>query len=286
MGRIRELSRPLEPSPTGAEARLRHLPELRAVLFDVYGTLFISAPCAAAGRDGPLAAAFAALQLPLPEPAAEEADRLLPAIIRERHEAARARGVEQPEIDIRSVCQELLRRLGAKTGIRLPCDRRTAERLALEQELRRNHVWPMPGAAETLDGLRRRGLQLGIVSNSQFLTPWLFASLLGAPLTALGFREPLCAWSYRCGCAKPSPALFRSPLRALARRGIPPASVLMVGNDHLSDVLPASRLGCRTALFAGDSRSYRPAPGDAPGDRPPPDLLLTRLPQLLEALPT
>jgi len=278
--RIRELSRPLEPQPTGVKPLLAPIEGVRAVLFDVYGTLFVSAPDPRSGSEGPLAAAFAALQLPLL--AAGEADRVLEETIRERHDLARAGGIDFPEIDIVSVFQELLRRLSAAAAAPLPCDRGTAERLSLEQELRRNLIWPMPGATATLAALRGRGLLLGIVSNAQFYTPWLFPALMGAGLPALGFRKGLCSWSFRRGCAKPSPSLFLPPLRKLQRRGIPAAAVLVVGNDRRNDILPASRLGCRTALFAGDARSYRPRDGEHLPESP--DVLLTALPQLLEVM--
>lgn len=43
IARIRDLSAPLEPKPTGMEPWLEPLPGIKAVLFDVYGTLLISA---------------------------------------------------------------------------------------------------------------------------------------------------------------------------------------------------------------------------------------------------
>ena len=39
--RIRSLARPLAPLPTGVAPRLAPLPGIRAVLFDLYGTLFV-----------------------------------------------------------------------------------------------------------------------------------------------------------------------------------------------------------------------------------------------------
>ena len=41
--RIRQTSTPLEPRATEATAVLRELPSIRAVLWDIYGTLVISA---------------------------------------------------------------------------------------------------------------------------------------------------------------------------------------------------------------------------------------------------
>ena len=40
---MRRQSRPLEPVPTGVSPVLRELPAIRAVMFDIYGTLLISA---------------------------------------------------------------------------------------------------------------------------------------------------------------------------------------------------------------------------------------------------
>ncbi len=39
---IRDRSRPLSPVSTGVDAKLQSLHGIRAVLFDVYGTLFVS----------------------------------------------------------------------------------------------------------------------------------------------------------------------------------------------------------------------------------------------------
>jgi putative hydrolase of the HAD superfamily len=52
----------------------------------------------------------------------------------------------------------------------------------------------------------------------------------------------------------------------------------------LNDVLPAARLGCRTALFAGDARSYRPREGELRGLGVKPDLVVTNLPQIPQSL--
>ena len=39
---LRDFCRPLQPIPTGVEPVLKELPGIRAVVFDVYGTLLIS----------------------------------------------------------------------------------------------------------------------------------------------------------------------------------------------------------------------------------------------------
>ncbi|MFO1491262.1 MAG: HAD family hydrolase [Kiritimatiellia bacterium] len=247
--RIRSLARPLAPIPTHAAARLAPLPGVRAVLFDLYGTLFVSG----AGEVG------ATAETP--------AEPRLSAAIRRHHEAARATGIDHPEVDLLSIWRDLA---GG--------DEALAETRAIDCEWSVNPVWPMPGAAGMLRALRGQGVLLGIVSNAQFFTPPLFEALMGSDATALGFEAGACAWSYQSGRAKPSPHLFHRAMDAWVRRGIRPGEILMVGNDMRNDVLAAAACGMRTALFAGDARSLR-LRGRSTVETPP-DLVLTELEQL------
>ena len=247
--RIRSFARPLAPLPTDATPRLAPLPWIRAVLFDLYGTLFVSG----AGDVG------ATAETP--------AEPRLPAAIRSHHEAARAAGIEHPEVDLLAIWRDLA---GG--------DEALAEARAIDCEWMVNPVWPMPGAADMLRALRDQGVLLGIVSNAQFFTPPLFEALLGADAAALGFENDACAWSYQLGRAKPSPLLYQRAMDTWVRRGIRPGEILMVGNDMRNDVLPAAACGMRTALFAGDARSLR-LRGRSAAETPP-DLVLTELAQL------
>jgi putative hydrolase of the HAD superfamily len=284
--RLRVCSRPLKARPALRRPLLRPLPGVRAVLFDIYGTLFISASGEVGSRRGRAAAlrrAFSACGLPLPPAGSRRAARLLPELILAEHREQRAKGYEFPEVEIRLVFRRLVERLRGKGMAPLP-EAVDEERLSLEYELTVNPAWPMPGAGSTLQALKERGYRLGLLSNAQFYTPFLFPALLGYRLEELGFESRLCAWSYRSRQAKPSLALFEEVTEALEGEGIRPADTLAVGNDRLNDVWPASRLGLRTALFAGDRRSYRPRPTDPRLAGLSPDLVLTSLAQLLEAL--
>ena len=78
--------------------------------------------------------------------------------------------------------------------------------------------------------------------------------------------------------------LFNAAAEVLSAYGIGPPEVLYVGNDMLNDILPASSVGFRTALFAGDARSLRRRQGDGRVARIVPDLVLTRLSQLQECI--
>ncbi len=274
--RIRALSRPLEPRPTAVAARLNPLPDLRAVLFDIYGTLFISAAgdigtCLATDGDRAFRAALEAVGLP---PAGGVA--LLTRAIEAEHARKRAMGIDYPEVDIVAIWRTVLERLG------LSAPEATLRRLALEYELRVNPVWPMPGLAETIDALRRRGLRLGVVSNAQFFTPLLFPAFLGRSLEELGFAPRLCFYSWRVGVAKPSRRLYDLAVVELARQGIEPHQVLYVGNDRRNDVWPADRVGFRTGLFAGDARSLRLREDDPRCRDVQPTCVFKTLPQILE----
>jgi putative hydrolase of the HAD superfamily len=48
----------------------------------------------------------------------------------------------------------------------------------------------------------------------------------------------------------------------------------------LNDILPAARWGCKTALFAGDKRSYRPREAQLGATGIQADLLITDLMQI------
>lgn len=144
----------------------------------------------------------------------------------------------------------------------------------------------MPGLLPCLAGIRQRGLTLGIVSNAQFYTPELFPALLGRTLEELGFDSELQFYSYQSGEAKPSKALYEQAYDRLSQRGFAVHEVLYMGNDLLNDVLPASQVGFRTALFAGDARSLRMRPDDPRVAGLLPDLVVTELSQLPVCLDT
>ncbi len=284
---IRAQSRPLAPVPTDAAPVLRRMAEMRAVLFDVYGTLFVSASgdvgTAGAGRAGAFEAALAALGLSW-QGDPDDGPQGLEATIRAGHAQARAAGIEHPEVEIDEIWGRALHVWCAQGRLEAAAKAVDTRRLAIEYEVRVNPVWPMPNLSECLAALRRAGLSLGIVSNAQFFTPELFPALLGRRAEALGFAPELQFFSYRHGHAKPGTLLYEQAAQALVRRGIGAAAVLYVGNDMLNDVWPARRLGFRTALFAGDGRSLRWRRQDPRVRAVEPDLVVKDLLELVDCL--
>ena len=283
--RIEALSTPLQPQATGATPRLPRLEGIRALVFDIYGTLLISASGdIGLGGDRNETQAFAAalqatgVKLEGPKQL-EQGPLLLKEVIQEHHRERRANGVEYPEVDILTAWSQTLERM------ELSLDAAELRSLAVEYECRVNPVWPMPELAQLLTGLREAGLRMGIVSNAQFCTPLMIQALLGKHPYELGFTPEYCVWSYRLLEAKPSTRLYEQCLAALAEReNIAPREVLYVGNDQLKDIWPASASGCRTALFAGDARSLRLREDDERCNGVTPDAVMTKLGQLEEVL--
>ena len=282
---LRNLSRPLEPQPTGESPVLRRLDGVRAVLFDVYGTLLISGSGeVGTARQGAcqkaFSQAFESVGVRLNDPSCEGVAHFFQAI-KDSHAQSRLSGIEHPEVDVVRIWREVVARLSASAALdQEDWTEEQLERLAIEYECRANPVWPMPGLRECLAGLAEKRLLLGIVSNAQFYTPRLFEALLGATPEELGFDPTLQYYSYQHGQAKPGLVLHQMAADSLADRGIEPSEALYVGNDMLNDIYPASRVGFRSALFAGDARSLRRRDGDPRVEGITAELVLTGLAEL------
>jgi len=285
---IRQHSTPLQPLPTQMDPHLPAQKGLRAVLLDVYGTMFVSASgevgtMAEQDQQKALAAALEAVGLA----GLVDAGEGLMAFrgeIDARHHQLRGEGIDYPEIDVVDVWQFVVDLLTDPDDCTAATDLVNGRRLALEYEVRVNPVWPMPRLTECLGDLRRAGLRLGIVSNAQFYTPELFPALLGRPVEAWGFEPELQFYSYNYRRAKPDEFLYHQARDCLASRGVRPDETLYVGNDMLNDIQPAAACGFRTALFAGDSRSLRRREGDPRVAGVTPDLVLTELTQLTQLI--
>ncbi|WP_425400905.1 HAD family hydrolase [Aeoliella sp.] len=279
---IRTNSQPLAPQATDAAAETPAFEGIRAVLFDVYGTLFISASgdislASLSNRGDAVVAALESVGL---QPGNCTGDDLVAALHAEIKQAHQASEHEFPEVDIHKVWRAVLKaELDAEV-----VDDASLARLAVEYETQVNPVWPMPGLVECLAEIHKAGLALGIVSNAQAFTRELFPALANGSLRELGFEEDLCVWSYEHLQAKPGRWLYERAVEALATRGIAPSEALYVGNDMRNDVAPAAAVGFRTVLFAGDARSLRLREGDAIVAGVSPDAVVTDLRQILHIL--
>ena len=249
--------------------------KIQCVLFDIYGTLFIS------GSGDISAARKSSSPIQKLEHLVHKYDVGKPpqALVAELHHAIefnhrrlKDNGIDYPEIEIDEIWQQIL-------GID---DIHLVRKFAIEYELIVNPVYPMPNLENLLAACRQQSLAMGIISNAQFFTPLLFEWFLDAPMEKLGFDSELIFLSYRLGYAKPSAVIFKMAASAIKAKGLDTTATLFVGNDMLNDIYPAQQLGFQTALFAGDARSLRLRTDDARCLNLSANLILTDLGQLID----
>jgi len=274
---IASYSTPMAPIPTEVSPGGRLKPPIRAVLFDVYGTLFISqsGDISVARKNIETASRLDALirAYHYPGSVAELIDAFFQTIA-DAHEAMRQGGVDHPEVRMDRIWQQVL---GTP-------EMETARRFAIEFEMIVNPCYLMPHLVEVFSAFREEGIPMGIISNAQFFTPLLFQVLLGAQPEKLGFARNLVFYSYRHGVAKPSRRLYQLAAGELERMGLDAGAAVYVGNDILNDILPAAAEGFQTALFAGDRRSLRLRSEDARCAGVQPDLVITDWRQIINAV--
>jgi FMN phosphatase YigB (HAD superfamily) len=145
------------------------------------------------------------------------------------------------------------------------------------------------GAAAALRRLADGGIIHGLIADGQCFTAVQLQRGLrqqdpAAELDRL-IEPPLRAVSYKVGARKPAEAMFEAVLAELAEHDIAPGDALHVGSRIERDIVPAKRLGMRTALFAGDAASLRASAEQLKTPASRPDILLTRLDQLTQVVP-
>ncbi len=270
-------AKPMSPLPTSMNPGGSLRGPVQCVLFDIYGTLFISG----SGDIG--IAKKTALETDkikgllqefnIPKTPRDLVNELYSAI-EDKHRQLRDEGIDYPEIEIDQIWTKVLENN----------DREYIQRFAIEYELIVNPVYPMPHLEKTLAFCREQNLMMGIISNAQFFTPRLFDWYLHASPEDLGFHSELIFYSYQSRHAKPSMVPFKLADSALRAKGFKPAASLYIGNDMRNDIYPAKQVGFQTALFAGDTRSLRLRTDDSRCVNLSADLILTDLSQLIEHL--
>jgi FMN phosphatase YigB (HAD superfamily) len=144
-----------------------------------------------------------------------------------------------------------------------------------------------PGVAAALRHVASQGLFQGVLGDGQCFTPVQLARALrqqdaDADLGLL--TDGLTVLSHEVGGRKPSDRLFRQALKALEQHDVAPGEVLHVGSRIREDLIPARRLGMRTGLFAGDKASLQATPEQLKDATGRPDVLLTELDQIAEVV--
>jgi putative hydrolase of the HAD superfamily len=266
---------PLKPIPTSLKKSGKIEGKIKCILFDIYGTLFISGSGDISIAEKKSHNIHHLEQLLLKYGIKRKPHAILNDLfsaIKEKHDEMREKGVDFPEVEIDRIWTSILGNNGSDF----------IRRFAVEFEMLVNPVYPMPHIKELLLGCKGLKLPLGIISNAQFYTPYLFKWLLGSDMSDLGFHHDLIIFSYKFGYAKPSTFMFQHAAERLNNMNIQENSALYIGNDMLKDIYPANKTGFKTALFAGDSRSLRLREDDPKCKNLSADIILTDLTQLFD----
>lgn len=266
---------PLFPIPTSLKHSGKLKQKIRCVLFDIYGTLFISGSgdISVAKKESQQIEKLETLLIKFG--ISKSPKKVLDGLfntIEETHVSLRKKGIDFPEVVIEQIWMRVLEN----------DDFSTVRAFAIEFELIANPVYPMPHLKKMLSNCKELNVLMGIISNAQFYTPYLFNWFLDSSPEALGFDPDLTLYSYQFGYAKPSTFMFKMAAEKLKHRHIPPPSVLYMGNDILNDIYPAKKIGFSTALFAGDARSLRLREDDPKCKNLSADLIITDLDQILD----
>lgn len=290
--RFKTLSEPLSPEPSDTTPILKKLSGIKSVIFDFYGTLFISGVGDIGIDDGKsdaglMLSALKGAEIEVSDAkAGERGYDIYSKVVTDEIQELKTTGIPYPEPDIRKVWRNVLNQMYAEDLIKSSTNSDQHDRMAVEFEARMNPIWPMSDLDKTLDELRSKKMVLGIISNSQFYTPVAFEALSGRTLSELGFDENLLHWSYEENRKKPGLQFYKDFLEKASANypDLKPENYLYVGNDMLKDVYPANHFGMKTALFAGDMRSLKWRKDDSRTKDLKPDLVITELKQLLECV--
>lgn len=286
---IRTNSKALEPLPTGEIQYSKSSEKIESIIFDIYGTLLISA----SGDIGTLKGS-SKIEIFLDtlkksgiticsNKAGEKGLNFFYDEIHSSHLYSIKNNIKNPEVIITEIWEKTLIKLISENLIITNLTDNIILQAATYFECRNNPVWPMPELVKVLNILSKKNIILGIVSNAQFYTPLIFKALTGHTLIDLGFDPELIQYSYISKESKPSLKMFNSVIHKLkSNYDINPSNTLYVGNDMLNDIYSSSKAGLKTVLFAGDARSLRLREKESKVSGTNPDFLVTKLMHITE----
>jgi putative hydrolase of the HAD superfamily len=272
---LQKVLKPLAPQQTNMKPAGKLHKEVKCVLFDVYGTLFISSSGDIGITQDNSKNLWKLEPLLRKYKVRAKTESLLKDFynaIECEHAKLKKTGVDYPEVKIENIWMQVL----GKDDIE------QVKAFAVEFEIIANPVYPMPHLKELLSVCKTKRVLMGIISNAQFYTPLLFEWFLASDMKNIGFAEELILFSYQFGYAKPSFFLFQIAVERLKKMHFSEHAVLYLGNDMLNDIYPAQAAGFNTALFAGDARSLRLRHNEPECKNVSPDLVITDLIQILE----
>jgi putative hydrolase of the HAD superfamily len=260
-------------------SQAQKLTDIRAVIFDVYGTLISYWKPEfddETAKEQELSIAFrllidrfemepALIRMNAEGSPVKTLYDLYHGLIALDHEKSRTAGTEFPEVRIEriwGIIIMMLRRHGydpfrVQLGDDAECGRCMAYFYNFHALGRRLY----PGVVSTLKALHDANIKIGILSNAQFYTA-LDLTLLFREQSKDAvddylelFESDLIFYSCDHGVSKPSPVLFRKLFDTLYEYDILPGQTIFIGNDLSADIGPAQAIGMKTAFFTGDCRS-------------------------------
>ncbi len=141
-----------------------------------------------------------------------------------------------------------------------------------------------PGALATLQALSAAGFRQTLFADAQ---PFTIAQLIhslrqqGAVASPDSlFDTSLHTLSYIEGVRKPSRTMYLRAMDRFNKLGLEPEEILYVSSRVRDDLAPAKALGIRTALYAAEKLSLQASPEDMKDPAMKPDRLLTELTQV------
>jgi len=290
---IKDNSTQMTPYTTEIDAHLNPVDGIKAVLFDVYGTMLISGT----GDIGiseeknnlfPISKILESHNFKLishRDSIDEKFSLLISQFIREEHQKYKIKGIQYPEVDIVDIWNRILTLLITENYISGSIEKDNIQKAAIIYECMVNPVWPMPGIDMMISYLYDKKYKLGIVSNAQFYTEEILKTLTCFEIEEHKFDRELLFYSYREKEAKPSKDFFLKAVTKIKKMyNIESEEILYIGNDMLNDIYTAAQCGCRTALFGGDKRSLRLRSSDSRCKELKPDLIITEMAQLKNIL--
>ena len=287
----------IKPSPTNLKPFIRSDSGIRAVVFDIYGTILVSA----SGDIDEFVISTENLKISLDAAGIEivrnhtEPRKILTGIlgsfkeaIKSYHQSEQSENLPYPEIDILKIWEQIImdnakrNRLKLNSPLCIKC-------FTFVFEVLSNRVYPMPGMKDVIKELADKNIPLGIISNAQFYTPVILHFFMHDKVTETEtvppFDPDLTIFSYQHRRSKPDTSLFELLKKnCQTKYGINADEILFVGNDMFRDIYPACLAGFKTALFAGDTKSLRLRQERNELKKIAPDFIITDLRQILKII--
>jgi hypothetical protein len=294
---------PPDPQPVRAKPHLVRLPEVRCVLWNIYGTL-LAIPGGDVWFEHPQTFVMeVALEKTIQEfkmwgsmtRKPGQPSEYLQQIYRQElieHSSLPGGGEKHPQIQSDRLWEAILKRLLQKNyqfdagfyGSLNEFSRKVA--YFFHSSLQGTVCYA--GAAAALRHVVDKGLAQGLYADAQCFTCVQLQRGLAAQEPAASievlFRSDLMILSFEIGRRKPARRMLAKVKEVLEEHHLEPGSVLHVSSRISQDLVPARRLGMRTALFAGDRDAVQATAEQLRDPVSRPDVLLTELGQIAEVV--